>query len=96
MTLTKELFSKLWNSADILRSNMDASEYKSYLLGLIFYKYLSDKQLEYVGELLGIESENLKDLNEAYKKYYNSEDRDDLVEEPTEIRAGDYWFKEVD
>lgn len=81
MTLTKELFSKLWNSADILRSSMDASEYKSYLLGLIFYKYLSDKQLEYVGELLGLESENLKDLNEAYKKYYNSEDRDDLVEE---------------
>ena len=36
---------QLWASADILRGKMDASEYKNYLLGLIFYKYLSDLQL---------------------------------------------------
>ena len=34
-----ELYQALWNSADVLRSKMDASEYKNYLLGLIFYKY---------------------------------------------------------
>jgi type I restriction enzyme M protein len=39
------LHNQLWASADILRGKMDASEYKNYLLGLVFYKYLSDQQL---------------------------------------------------
>jgi len=39
------LETQLWASADILRGKMDASEYKNYLLGLIFYKYLSDLEL---------------------------------------------------
>jgi len=46
-----ELNSKLFSAADNLRSKMDASEYKNYLLGLIFYKYLSDKLLEKVVEI---------------------------------------------
>jgi len=41
---------QLWASADILRGKMDASEYKNYLLGLVFYKYLSDLQLRSVHE----------------------------------------------
>ncbi|MEK4662324.1 type I restriction-modification system subunit M [Priestia sp. FSL H7-0729] len=45
------LNSKLFSAADNLRSKMDASEYKNYLLGLIFYKYLSDKLLEKVVEI---------------------------------------------
>jgi type I restriction enzyme M protein len=45
-----ELNTKLWASADILRGKMDASEYKNYLLGLVFYKYLSDRQLRAVYE----------------------------------------------
>lgn len=36
MTRTQELYQKLWDAADILRSKMDANEYKSYLLGFIF------------------------------------------------------------
>ena len=43
-----ELNQKLLSAADNLRSKMDASEYKNYLLGLIFYKYLSDRLLEQV------------------------------------------------
>jgi type I restriction enzyme M protein len=34
--------SDLWRAADALRSNMDASEYKHVVLGLIFLKYISD------------------------------------------------------
>ena len=41
---------QLWASADILRGKMDASEYKNYLLGLVFYKYLSDLELRSVYE----------------------------------------------
>lgn len=82
MQTSKELYQKLWNSADILRSNMDASEYKSYLLGLIFYKYLSDSQLEYVGELLEVEDgKDLSFLLSTYRDFYESEDADDLIDE---------------
>ena len=45
-----DLNTQLWASADILRGKMDASEYKNYLLGLVFYKYLSDQQLRAVYE----------------------------------------------
>lgn len=47
---TTGLEQQLWASADILRGKMDASEYKNYLLGLIFYKYLSDLELREVYE----------------------------------------------
>jgi type I restriction enzyme M protein len=47
-----ELNQKLFSAADNLRSKMDASEYKNYLLGLIFYKYLSDKQTNLYRQLL--------------------------------------------
>lgn len=42
MENNKDLLSVLWGGADILRSKMDANEYKNYLLGMVFYKYLSD------------------------------------------------------
>ena len=42
---SKDLLSVLWSGADILRSKMDANEYKDYLLGIVFYKYLSDSFL---------------------------------------------------
>ena len=34
---SKDLISVLWSGADILRSKMDANEYKDYLLGIVFY-----------------------------------------------------------
>lgn len=49
--LGKELDMALFNAAHNLRSKMNASEYKNYLLDLIFYKYLSDKLLSKVVEL---------------------------------------------
>jgi type I restriction enzyme M protein len=44
MALKKsELYSKLWKSCDELRGGMDASQYKDYILVLLFVKYVSDK-----------------------------------------------------
>ncbi len=42
-----ELYSSLWSSCDELRGGMDASQYKDYILTLLFVKYVSDK---YAGE----------------------------------------------
>jgi len=38
-----ELYSSLWKSCDELRGGMDASQYKDYVLSLLFIKYVSDK-----------------------------------------------------
>jgi type I restriction enzyme M protein len=44
MALKKsELYSSLWSSCDALRGGMDASQYKDYILVLLFIKYVSDK-----------------------------------------------------
>jgi hypothetical protein len=44
MALKKsELYSSLWSSCDELRGGMDASQYKDYVLVLLFIKYVSDK-----------------------------------------------------
>ncbi|HRO65070.1 MAG TPA: type I restriction-modification system subunit M N-terminal domain-containing protein, partial [Candidatus Dojkabacteria bacterium] len=49
----KQLLEKqLWSVANILRGKMNADEYKNYILGFIFYKYLSEKLSAYVDEEL--------------------------------------------
>ena len=52
MENSKDLISVLWSGADILRSKMDANEYKDYLLGIVFYKYLSYSFLIKVYDLI--------------------------------------------
>jgi type I restriction enzyme M protein len=51
--------------ANGLRGKVSASSYKDYMLGFIFYKYLSDKEEKYLKEKLYFAEEDLKDLNEA-------------------------------
>ncbi len=55
---SKDLISVLWSGADVLRSKMDANEYKNYLLGIVFYKYLSDSFLIRVYDLINDENRN--------------------------------------
>lgn len=43
----QQLASKIWESANQMRSKIEANEYKDYILGFIFYKYLSDKQIQF-------------------------------------------------
>ncbi|WP_214823994.1 type I restriction-modification system subunit M [Exiguobacterium sp. s28] len=75
---------KLFSAADNLRSKMDASEYKNYLLGLIFYKYLSDKLLE---KVVVSADASLEDFNTQKKQtelyiqlLSDDEIKDDLIE----------------
>ncbi|QJA08587.1 SAM-dependent DNA methyltransferase [Romboutsia sp. CE17] len=54
---------KLWASADKLRNNMDAAEYKHVVLGLIFLKYVSDTFMEKYNELLKEDEEFAEDID---------------------------------
>jgi type I restriction enzyme M protein len=79
---SKDLIGVLWSGADILRSKMDANEYKDYLLGIVFYKYLSDSFLIKVYDLIYDEKpESLKAALEAYKEALDDESADELIKQ---------------
>lgn len=79
---SRDLISVLWSGADILRSKMDANEYKDYLLGIVFYKYLSDSFLIKVYDLIYDEKpESLKAALEAYKEALEDESAEELKEQ---------------
>ena len=44
----QQLAAKIWKSANKMRSKIEASEYKDYILGFIFYKFLSEKEIEFL------------------------------------------------
>ena len=44
----QQLAAKIWESANKMRSKIEANEYKDYILGFIFYKFLSEKEVKYL------------------------------------------------
>lgn len=66
----KQLLEKqLWAVANVLRGKMNADEYKNYILGFIFYKYLSEKLEKYANEkLLASEDFKFADIEENTKE----------------------------
>lgn len=62
----QQLANKIWESANQMRSKIEANEYKDYILGFIFYKYLCDKEVEYLRSE-GCTDEDLKNLKEENK-----------------------------
>jgi type I restriction enzyme M protein len=59
----QQLAAKIWESANQMRSKIEANEYKDYILGFIFYKYLSDKLVQHVSTQ-GMTDEDIKALSE--------------------------------
>ena len=59
----QQLASKIWASANEMRSKIDASEYKDYILGFIFYKFLSEKEEAWLVSQ-GFEENDFATLNE--------------------------------
>ena len=43
----QQLANKIWKSANQMRSKIEANEYKDFILGFMFYKYLSEKELAF-------------------------------------------------
>lgn len=94
MAENKDLLQVLWSGADVLRGKMDANEYKTYLLGLVFYKYLSDSYLAKVYDLLNDESPD--DLREAQKQYEDVMKTDDAEDLLQELRTSMHYTLEPD
>ena len=65
-TQQAELQKQLWSIANSLRGNMDANDFKNYILGLIFYKYLSENLVNYVNKVY-LKSDNMT-YEEAWQK----------------------------
>lgn len=62
----QELAAKIWSTANELRKNIKASEYKDYILGFMFYKYLCDKEVDYLKDLGGV-IDDLLDVDDDIK-----------------------------
>ena len=87
MTEGKDLLTVLWSGADVLRGKMDANEYKTYLLGLVFYKYLSDSYLAKVYDLLNDEKpDSLSEAQSVYEEAMKSDDAEELLSEIKESK----------
>ena len=63
----QQLANRIWASANNMRNKIDANEYKDYILGLIFYKFLSDTEVKYFTEVCDWEEDELCELVENYE-----------------------------
>ena len=63
----QQLAARIWESANKMRSKIEANEYKDYILGFIFYKFLSDKEISYL-KSQGITETELKEIKETEKE----------------------------
>ena len=66
----QQLANKIWAAANKMRSKIEANEYKDYILGFIFYKFLSDKEVEFLKKE-GCTEDDLKQIDERDKDTVN-------------------------
>ena len=95
---TKSLETSLYSAADALRSKMDANEYKNYLLGIIFYKYLSDSMLYEIADEIGDgrETTTIAEAQELYEENTADEDlRDELMDTFSYVISPENTFTKV-
>lgn len=77
-TQQAELQKQLWSIANSLRGNMDANDFKNYILGLIFYKYLSENLVNYVNKVY-LKSDNVTYEEAWQKKEYREALKSQLI-----------------
>ena len=67
----QQLATKIWATANELRKNIKASEYKDYILGFMFYKFLCDKEIDYLKERYKeSEIKELQNIDEKTQKKF--------------------------
>ena len=60
----QQLANRIWESANKMRSKIESNEYKDYILGFIFYKYLSETEVKWLKEQ-DFTEEDMKALDES-------------------------------
>lgn len=67
----QQLAAKIWASANQMRSKIEANEYKDYILGFIFYKYLSESQIKFAKKegFSDVDIQNLSEEDDETMKY---------------------------
>lgn len=93
----KLLEQQLWSIANELRGKMNADEFRDYILGFIFYKYLSEKMHLYADKILKQDGINFIDIKEGSKegKQYLDAIRDESIIELGYFLKPSELFKEV-
>ncbi|GEO47059.1 type I restriction-modification system subunit M [Companilactobacillus kimchii] len=81
MSKAQEITGQIWEMANRLRSNMDASEYRNYILGFMFYRYLSEHQEQRMVQNDLIDVEEGQSVNDAYIEQASGDDLNDYLEE---------------
>ena len=92
----QSIASQLWAMANELRGNMDASEYKNYILAFLFYRYLSDHQAQYLLDQDILTPKEGESLNDAYLREASGDDLQDYLQDLSEslgyaIAPEDTW-----
>ena len=82
----QQLQKQLWNIANTLRGTMGADEFRDYILGFIFYKYLSEKAISYANHILEGEELSFLDLNE------NNEEHTPYIAEIKKLSIGEVGY----
>jgi len=66
--MSEDIKQKLWKIADTLRGKMDADDFRDYILGFIFYKYLSEKMHAYANDVLKPDKVTYEELDKRKDK----------------------------
>lgn len=90
----QRLASKIWESANKMRSKIEANEYKDYILGFIFYKFLSDREEKYLAKEGWDEDYKVEFLHEEYKPEWEAMDykQKDHLESISSIQSNLGYF----
>ena len=97
----QSISSKIWAMANELRGNMDAAEFKNYILAFMFYRYLSEHQEDYLKTNQVIDIAEGQSVNDAYKEEASGDDLSDYIEDISSslgyaINPDDTWASLLD
>ena len=91
----QQLANKIWESANRMRSKIEANEYKDYILGFIFYKFLSDKEVAFLkkdGEIYDKETLYWAGYIYRYWSFYTGESSREIYKQAPAETMSRNWL----